>query len=125
MTGFAIQNNMITTDTILKEISEALRSPIPMSPDWFLEKSMLLNDFLGDENLKLVELKSAVAKLKLSFLDADTKRNVSDAKVKIEASEEFKQMGIQDTKCRQIVETIRLAKLRAKLSMEEIQGYGR
>lgn len=98
-------------DTILKFLSEKLeKKEIQMDTRFWLEIGTKLNISLIEENQKLADLFQKVAKLKLMWLDAQDKKNVSEAKLRVEASDEYKEWKIQDLKCKQIEEFIRLSK---------------
>lgn len=112
----------MTADSILKELHDSFSSDRIMSPDWFIQKATELNDALGDEANKLMDLKTRVANLKLGFLTGISEGNVSDAKVRVEASPEYNEMGKQDAKCKQIIEFVRLAKIRSRLGIDEYRG---
>ena len=111
----------ITVDTILLKLEEKVKSGVVISPSEYVDAARDLNILLGSEDEKLVNLEATVADLKLAFLEDD--HNVSAAKVKTEASEEYKKMRKQKLKVIRIAEFIRIAKLRSRLASEEFKGY--
>ena len=111
----------ITLDFIINILKEKVENKTAQfDSNFFIETAAKLNLLLGDEMDKLAELHQKVAQLKLMFLESqDKKINVSEAKVRVEASNEFLEWKKQDLKCRRAEEFIRIAK---KLS-DRAQGY--
>lgn len=104
-------DNKSKADIILEYLEKQLEAKkIELDTKFWLEIGVKLNICLIEENQKLADLFQKVAQLKIMFLDSQEKRNVSEAKLRVEASNEFKEFKIQDLKCRQIEEFIRLSK---------------
>ena len=78
--------------------------------NFFIETAAKLNLLLGDEADKLFDLKQKVAQLKIIWLDGQEKRNVSECKLRVEASEEFKEMLRQEAKVKRCEQFIMIAK---------------
>jgi uncharacterized protein YgfB (UPF0149 family) len=116
--------DLVTTDTIITWLNEQVTNKFPISPTTFLDAAVKLNLLLADEQAHLFELEQKVAQLRIDFLNEDDKRNVSKAKLLVEASEEFKDSKNQKAKIDRIIEFIRLAKVQSKLTMEEMRGGG-
>jgi hypothetical protein len=114
---------MITTDTIIEYLKNAVEQKLPIAPTVWLDSAVKLNLLLADEQAELFDLEQKVAQLKIDFLQEDDKRNVSKAKMMVEASEEFKEMKNQHAKIDRIIEFIRLAKVQSRISVEEMKGY--
>lgn len=107
-------------DTILEWFNETVQSKRPIPPTQWVEAGEFLNVLIGGENDKLAELEQKVAIEKLELMK-DSK-SVAEAKMKIEATEIYKESKRQKNKISQIVEFIRLAKLHARIYQEELRG---
>lgn len=114
---------MITTDTIVEYLKNAVEQKLPIPPTVWLDSAVKLNLLLADEQEELFNLQQKVAQLKIDFLQDDDKRNVSKAKMMVEASDDFRLMKSQQAKIDRIIEFIRLAKVQSKISSEELRGY--
>lgn len=104
----------ITSDTILDFLKEKVATKSPLNPEMWLDAAAKLNLLLGDEMDTLADLKQKVANIKLEFLERSEKRNVSEARLRTEATEEYRLMKKQEAKCDRIEEFIRIAKLMAR-----------
>lgn len=104
----------ITSDTILAFLKEKVETKSPLDPNLWLDSAMKLNLLLGDEMDNLASLKQEVAQIRLGFLEGSEKRNVSEARLRTEATEKYRLMKIQESKCDRIEEFIRIAKLMAR-----------
>lgn len=107
-------NDKITADTILEAMKLYVEEKRILSPDIWIDSAHKLTTLLGDEEIKLYELQQIVAKIKLGFLE--NSNSVSAAKLKTDATDQYKEYKIQQAKINQIEEYIRVAKLRAKLA---------
>lgn len=114
---------LITADTIISYLQNAVEQKLPIAPTTFLDAAVKLNLLLGEEQEKLFKLQQVVAQLKIEFLDEDDKRNVSKAKMMVEASEEYRQARSQQGKIERIIEFIRLCKVQSRISADEMKGY--
>lgn len=114
---------MITTDTIIEYLKNAVEQKLPIPPTVWLDSAVKLNLLLADEQEELFNLQQKVAQLKIDYLQDDDKRNVSKAKMMVEASDDFRLMKTQQAKIDRIIEFIRLAKVQSKISSEEMRGY--
>lgn len=112
----------ITVDTILGYLQRAIEEKLPLAPSVWTDAASKLNVLLGDEHDLLCELEQTVAKIKLEYLEADAKHNVSAAKSRVQASDVYRQMRKQEMLCRRVEEFIRLAKLRSRLLESELRG---
>lgn len=115
--------DLVTTDTIIGWLNEQVTNKYPISPTTFLDAAVKLNLLLADEQEELFNLQQKVAQLKIDYLQDDDKRNVSKAKMMVEASDDFRLMKNQQAKIDRIIEFIRLAKVQSKISAEEMRGY--
>lgn len=111
-----------TTDSILEFLNNAVTEKQPLSPHYWVEAAKYLNVLIGDENAKLFRLKQEVSKEKIRLLEEECK-SVAEAKLRIEATDIYREAKVQEAKIEQITEYIRLAKLQARLSNDEIKNY--
>lgn len=107
-------------DTILEWFSDTVQAKKPIPPTKWVEAGEFLNVLIGNENDKLAELEQKVAQEKLALMK-DSK-SVSEAKMKIEATDIYKEAKRQKNKIAQIIEFIRLAKLHARIYSDELRG---
>lgn len=110
-------NDLVTCDSILDWMKDQVEHKRPISPHLWLEAAQKLNILSSDENDKLIELEHQLAKVRAGEMDAG-KTGIA-AKVKVEASDIFKEARIQRARIKQIEEAIRLAKLSARIKNDE------
>ena len=111
---------MRTVDSILHTFDEWVKNKEVIAPHQWVEAAQYLNVLISDEHDILFELQKKVAELKLGFLEEDNKANVSRAKLKVEATDEYLQMNKQKARIDKIIEFIRIAKLQARLKNDEL-----
>lgn len=103
-----------TTDSVLESLKLAVENKVQFNPNIWIEGAQMLSILMGDEQDALFELQQKVAEAKVQYItDGDS---VAFAKVKVEATDEYKKMQQQKAKCERIEEMIRVAKIRARLS---------
>jgi hypothetical protein len=112
---------MVNTDIIIDYLKEQVENKHPMGPDVWVDAAQKLNVLLSDEHDKLFNLQQQVAKKKLELLK-DSK-SVAEARIKTEASEEYREYQLQKAKVDRINEFIRIAKIQARLKSDEMRGY--
>jgi hypothetical protein len=105
-----IPNEKITTDLILRWLTEQVESKRMIPREVWLDASFKLNLLLGDEVHEAEMLRQTIAQNKLAILQGQEKRNVAAAELEIEASDEYRFMREQDAKVDRIKEFIRIAK---------------
>lgn len=105
---------LITSDFILSEMKRYVEEKRILSPEIWIDSAHKLAVLLGDEEIELYELQQVVAKMRLNFLE--TSNSVAAAKLKTEATDEYRKYKIQEARVKQIEEYIRVAKLRARIS---------
>jgi hypothetical protein len=105
--------DIVTTDTILGFLKDAVQSKRALNPDLWLDAAFKLNLLLADEHIALEDLRLAIAKTKLAILERQEKRNVSAADLEIEASEDYRTYKLQEHKVGRIEEFIKIAKKNA------------
>lgn len=116
-------NELVTTDTIISFLQERVTNKEPIAPNMWMDAAMKLNVLLGDESDILFDLQQKVAEQKIKYsLSNDGKRNVSQAKMLIEATDIYKQMRKQEAKIERIIEFIRLSKVQARMHDAEWTG---
>ena len=111
---------MNTTDSILKALEEMAEEKGAINPSQWLTACSKLVALLGNEQSKLFELESAIAKIKsMNMEGGDT---AARAKVKAEASPEYLEARKLKAKIERCYEIIRLGKIQARMSMEEFKS---
>ena len=111
---------LVTTQTTLAYLQDQVEQKIQMSPSTWIDASLKLAVLVGDENDKLFYLQQKVAQLRVDYMEKG--ENVSKAKALVEATDEYREAHIQKAKIDQIFEFIRIAKLRSRITMEELKG---
>lgn len=106
---------MVTLDLIINTLKDWVENKKNISPTLWVDAAQKLSTLLFDEYDKLAELQQITANLKLMALEAQEKKNVSEARMRVEASNEYKEMRKQESKIKNVEELIRIAKLQAKL----------
>lgn len=112
----------VTTDIIISTMKQWVEDKHPISPTKWIEASAKLNLLIGDENDKLYELESKIAKERAELLSQD-KMTVAKANVLIEATDDYKEYRKQNARIKQIQEFVRISKKQATLSDTEFKGY--
>jgi ElaB/YqjD/DUF883 family membrane-anchored ribosome-binding protein len=113
---------LVTIDTIIEYLQDAVKSKTPLPPTIWLDAAQKLNVLLSEEEDRLFDLQQVVAQKKYDFIKGQAKKNVSEAKAYIEASDDYRDSKKQAAKIGRIVEFIRLAKIQARTRMEEMRG---
>lgn len=91
-----------------------MKDRTPLDPKVWLDKGANLSVFLYRELSLLVEMEQVVARMKLKFYEESANGNVSAARLRVEATDEYKNARKQKAKCQAIEEVIRIAKLQAR-----------
>ncbi len=104
----------VTASTIIDYLKNAVEGRATLNPEVWLDGAWKLTLLVGDENEKLNRLRQEVAIKRLDILKGMDKRNVSEARLIVEATDEYRQMKDQEARCEQIDEFIRVAKLSAR-----------
>ncbi len=107
----------ITSDFIINEIRERIKNKEQIPPDWWCDASDKLNVLLGDETDLLAYYQQQVAQRKVAFIEQG--KSVSEAKVRTEAEDIYREMNKQNAKIKQIEEFIRINKIRSRLKDNE------
>ena len=107
-------------DTIIEFFTQAVENKQPIPPTQWVEAGEFLNILIGSENDKLSLLEQNVAKEKLRMMGES--KSVAETKVKIEATDIYREMKQQRNRVAQIIEFIRLAKIHARIYSDELRG---
>lgn len=109
-----------TLETVISDITNMVENRVPISPQLWLQSAQFLNLFLEDETNKLYDLQHKVANFKLNTLPVC--KSVAEAKLRTEATEDYRDMKKQEAKIEQIIEYIRISKAQARMTDETIKG---
>lgn len=104
---------LVTTDTILDWLKEKVESRQTIPNDAWLDAGFKLNLLLSSEHLELENRRALVSNLKLKIYQGQEKKNVAACDMEIEASEEYRQLRLQEHRVGRIEEFIKLAKKNA------------
>lgn len=113
-------HDKITCDSIVSWLQSQIEQKLPISPHVWVESAEKLNVLVADESDKLYDLAQKVAQTKVEYITS--KMSVSEAKARVEATDEYREMCKQKAKIERIFEHIRLAKIRARATQDEIRG---
>lgn len=103
--------------TIMSWLTNTVQEKKPISPQQFVEASAYLVILMGEEHAKLYDMEQKVAQIKLKYIELD--KSVAEAKVRVETTEEYKEMKKQQAFIEQISEMVRLAKLLGRMKQDE------
>ncbi len=82
--------DIVSTDGIINWLKEKVEKHVPIPPGVWLDAAQKLNVLLGDEHKLLFQLQQIVAKYKLQLLNSQESINVSEAKMRVEATDEYR-----------------------------------
>lgn len=80
-------------ESIMTWLTNQVETKQVISPQQYVEAAAYLNILIGDEHDKLISLESDVAKMKQELLPVS--KSVAEVKLKVEASETYKNMRKQ------------------------------
>lgn len=112
-----------TVDSILDKLEEIAREKTPIRPVTWIDGAIKLIALSGDEHDRLITLHSEVSKAKAGYMEQG--QTASYAKVKVEASEKFKEYCLQKAKIDRVNEMIRISKVRGRLAQDEMESWRR
>ena len=107
----------VTTDLILQTMKELVEEKHLIAPAQWLDASFKLNLLVGDEEDRLYEIESRLAKMKAAYIEEG--ETSAAAKARVEAEDDFLEMRKLKGKVKRVQEFIRIAKTRAKLKEDE------
>ncbi len=109
------------TDVILNWIKDKVeQKKADFDVEFWMSVAMKLTILLPDEIGKLYDYQKTVAEMRLDILGKQEKRNVSEVKMIIEASDVYRDMKKQEAKLKVIEEIVRIAKIQARLNSGSI-----
>lgn len=110
----------VTVDTILAWIKESVENRHPIDPATWVEISLKLNALKEGETSKLYLIRQKLAVQRAALIAQG--KTAAASKVEIEATDDYRLSKEQESKIDRIEETVRLAKLQARLAQEQIKG---
>lgn len=105
-------------ETIMNWLTTTVQEKKEIPPQQFVEAAQYLVILMGDEHRKLYELEQKVAKMKVELLTQHDK--VNKVNLLVHATDEYKEMKMQQAKIKNIEEMIRVAKLMGKMKQSEM-----
>jgi hypothetical protein len=109
--------NKVTSDTILNWIKEKVeQKKADFDVEFWMKVAMSLTILLPEEIGKLYDFQKEVAQMRLDILGGQEKRNVSEVKMRVEASDVYRDMKKQEAKISQIEELVRISKIQARIN---------
>ncbi len=112
---------LITTETILGFLKDNIEQKISVSPSVYVDAAQKLVVLLSDEHEKLFSIQQKVAQAKAELMSEGS--TAANAKIMIEATDDYKNYQLQKAKIGRIEEFIRIAKLQSRIKMEEYKSY--
>ena len=107
----------VTIDKIISWLEEQVREKHPIDPQTWLEAGLKLTLLMGDEHGRLFTLQQIIAQQKTELLKLDN--SVAKVNLMLEATDQYREMRIQEAKIKRIEELVRLSKKYATLANEE------
>lgn len=111
----------VSTTVILDFMKENVKNKEMIDAHTWVDAAQKLNVLIGDEHDKLFDLQQKVNMEKVALIEAG--KNVSTAKLMIEAGDIYKEMCKQRALIEQVEEMIRIAKLQARIKDNEFRNY--
>lgn len=112
-----MEKEPITVDEILAYLQKAASDNMPLPPDRWVDAGMRLQSLLGNEMDSYYLMEHSLAKARVELIQHGMK--LGEAKMHVEASDEYFQARKQKGKIERVTEIIRLAKLRGRMASEE------
>lgn len=114
-------NEIRTVDSIMDWLNTEVAEKRSINPHLFVEAAKYLNALIGEEHEKLWDLKQKVAQARLEA--RQTVKTMAEANAIVESTDVYRMAKLQEAKIDQVNEMIRLAKLQARLTNDEIKNY--
>jgi hypothetical protein len=106
----------LTFESIMGDLNKMAENAQTIDAERWVRASQLLNLFLEEEQNKLFKLEQEVAQVRVELINGgDT---VAKAKVKVEASDIYREARSQKAKIERAIELVRISKLQARLSTD-------
>lgn len=112
--------NLVTTDSIMEWFTKQVESKSPISPVLYLDAGLKLNILREDDDIKLIQLKQKLAKMRLELLQGGL--SATAARMHVEAEDLYKELLTQMAKVDRIEEFIKLSKLYSRLKSDEYRN---
>lgn len=113
--------NLVTADLIIGKLKEWVEHKQVIPPSLWVDAALKLSIFISDETAKLYDLQQEVARTNFNCIENGG--TASKCKVYIQTLDKYKEMKKQEAKVDQILENIRIAKIQARMSNDEIKAY--
>lgn len=110
-----------TVDSIMETLNSIVAEKQIISPHYWVEAAKYLNVLIGSEHEKLWDLKQKVAEVRLEA--RRSVKTMAEANAIVESTDVYRMAKLQEAKIEQVQETIRLAKLQARLTNDEIKNH--
>ena len=110
---------MVTIDLILDTLESWVSNKTPISAHTWLDSAQKITVLLGNEHEELYKMAQNVAKIRLEAMK-DSK-SVSEANLKINATDEQLWLKLKEAKIKRIEEIVRIAKRQATLADTEMR----
>lgn len=111
---------MQTATDIIKVLEGWAAEKRPIHAQEWLDAAQKMTLLMGDEADKLFQLEQNCALERIEYIDEG--KSATEAKMRVEASEAYKEARSQKALMERIIETVRLAKHRARLANEEYKA---
>lgn len=111
----------VSTHVILDFMKNNVKNKEMIDAHTWVDAAQKLNVLIGDEHDKLFDLQQKVNMEKVTLIEGG--KNVSTAKLMIEAGDTYKEMCRQRALIEQVEEMIRIAKLQARIKDNEFRNY--
>lgn len=115
-----MDEELVSTDTILNWLSGQVKHKIPIAPERYLDAIMKLNLLKSEDNDQLIELKHELAVKRANYVNEGG--TSAAANILLEADETFKLVKKLEAKMKMIEETIRIGKIAARLKNDELNN---
>lgn len=110
----------ITVDIILDTIQEWVENKQPIDATTWLDAALKLNILVADNQKTYWDIHQKVAQRKVVLIENGAK--IGTANAKIEASDDYKAMKMEEAKIERVAEFVRLSKIQARMSNDERLG---
>lgn len=112
----------VTTDTILNQLEEWVEDKHPIPPEKWIDAAAKLNVLRSQDDDELISLENQVAILKYEKMGEDGYTNAK-AEAYVKTLPEWTKMRLKQAKIKRLEETIKIAKKRSQLAIDEQRGY--
>lgn len=116
-----MEDNLTTITSIIDWLTEIVKMKQTIDHHEWVKMAQRVNILIGDEHNKLFDLQQKVNQQKVQLIEQG--KNVSTAKLMVEAGDDYKEMCKQKAFIERCNELIRLSKLQARLVNEELTNY--